>query len=113
MDTFSSFRGMAISGENVAFVASGFAGSDIPWGIFVVLNGQLEKVIDISQTINGRPFRDINLLSRGFDGTSIAFLAFLEGTGNDAVILARCTSCPVFSDGFESGNLSGWSGTRP
>lgn len=114
MDTFNTFRGMALSGENVAFVASGVAGSDIPWGIFVILNGQLEKVIDISQTINGRPFRDIHLLPKGFDGTSLAFLAFLEGTGNDAIILARCTSCPaVFSDGFESGSLSRWSSTPP
>ena len=113
-DTFSNIQGMAISGENVAFIGSGVAGSDIPWGVFAVLNGQLEKVIDIAQTIGGRPFRNIRILPRGFDGTGIAFLAFLDDTDVDAVILARCTSCAsIFSNGFESGNRSGWSSATP
>ena len=113
-DTFSNFRGMSASGEDVAFIASGVAGTDVPWGIFLVRDGQLEKMIDISQTINGRPFRNILLSARGFDGTGIAFLAFLEDTGVDAVILARCTSCAsIFSDGFEPGAASRWSGATP
>ena len=113
-DTFSNFYGVSVSGDNVAFIGAGAAGSNIPRGLFVVLNGQLEKVVDFSQTINGRPFREIYLHPKGLDGTSVGFSVFLDDTNNPGLVLARCLDCvAVFSDGFEAGNASRWSGVVP
>ncbi len=113
-DTFSNFSGVSVSGDNVAFLGYGTAGSDIPWGLFVVLNGQLEKVVDFSQLIDGRPFRQIYLHPKGFDGTSVAFSVLFDDTNNPGIVLARCLDCvSVFSDGFEAGNAARWSGAVP
>jgi hypothetical protein len=113
-DTFADFYAFSASGNDVAFIGAGFVGSDIPRGLFVILNGQLEKVIDGSDTINGRPFRSMGLLPKGFDGRSVAFYVFLDDTNVDGIVLARCLDCfSVFLDGFESGSTSRWSGIAP
>lgn len=33
--------------------------------------------------------------------------------GHQVLTVAPCTVCPIFSDGFESGNTSSWSSTIP
>lgn len=113
-DKFADFYALSLSGENVAFVASGFVGSEIPRGLFMILDGQIEKVIDYSQKINGRPFANLHLSPEGLDGTSIAFYVFFDDTNTDAVVLARCIDCrQIFKDGFESGTTSQWLATVP
>jgi hypothetical protein len=104
--TFSLFDVFtALHDESVVFwgrTAGGYA------GIFFYHRGTIFKVIDNTDTLNGKtvahPTFGPHALSHGRVAFKVTFDDFTQG-----VYVARFL--PIFHDGFETGDLSAWSGS--
>lgn len=109
-NSFSKIFQIALSGAGVAFKGSGSAGTDVPLGIYGVFAGELMQVaIPSTDLIEGRPFSDPELHSRGLDGVTITLNVHLDDVGERAIVLGTCLDCALFADGFELGDTSRWS----
>jgi len=73
---FDDSYGLAIKDDRVLFLGYG---KDSAEGIYLWEAGQLTKIIDSNDQINGRGVRHLNFGKEAFDGTGVAFVANFDG----------------------------------
>jgi len=89
-ETFDGFtsldQGLSISGESVAF--SGGGGASFTRGLYVYRDGELHKLIEVGDDLDGKVVGGLDFGSEGFSGDHVAFLATF-GDGTSGVYLAN------------------------
>ena len=89
-ETFDGFTsvgaGLSISGESVAF--SGTGGTSLTRGLYVYRDGEIHKLIEVGDSLDGKVLGGIDFGSEGFSGDQVAFLASF-GDGTSGVYLAN------------------------
>ena len=88
-ETFDGFtsldHGLSISGESVAF--SGGGGASFTRGLYVYRDGEIHKLIETGDNLDGKVVDGIDFGSEGYSGDQIAFLASFDD-GTSGVYLA-------------------------
>lgn len=106
-DTFEPF--ISYEGGNLVFWSR--AAPPNPYqGIFARYAGRIVKVIDSDDTLDGRDIMFLTFGPRALSGHRLAFKAIFSDFSQGLYVAVASLS---FGDGFESGDLSGWTAYAP
>lgn len=88
---FTNIGEFSFDGESVAFSASDATGQS---GIYWWHDGEVRKVIDAGDSLDGREIAWLSIESDALDGTSIAFLAAYDSDNTQGVYVATLVPEP-------------------
>ncbi len=83
---FGGFSDPSISGGDVAFLGGPIRGEVV--GIFIEMNGVLEKVIGVSDILDGKTIAQLFMGREALSGNQLAFRASFTNGGGNGIFIA-------------------------